>query len=77
MSQIIPFPAPPSRPVWTLLKPTRVMECVIKAHLSGAEVRIHLGPALYYNGFDATPADAEARAATLKEALLADGWIER
>ena len=66
------------------------MECVIKAHLSGAEVcihlgpalfngfdagRIHVGPALYYHGFDATPADAEARAATLKEALLADGWM--
>jgi hypothetical protein len=62
--------------VWALSKTDRVVECEIKEHVSGHEVRVYLRGELYYSRLDA-PAEADAQAADLKRALLLDGWTNR
>jgi hypothetical protein len=59
-----------------MLKGDRVLDCEVRAHASGHEVRVYLGGDLYYSRLDAAPQEAETQAADLKHALLADGWTE-
>ena len=73
-----PHPNPaPRRRIWVLVKAARTLECEIKEHVKGHEVRVYLGGELYYRRFDVAWAEAEAQAAALKRMLLADGWTHR
>ncbi len=65
----------PTRRVWRLSKADRVVECEFSQHVSGYELRVYLGSELFYRRVDTLLTAAEAQAANLKRALLADGWI--